>query len=150
MNRPHPGLLQTGCCSNCTNRQRYRHFARLNNHCSWKIWDMKHLCPMTQKTGQLPAIQIKRNTNKKRSSSEEQKSNFNVRSLRFVSSKFHDLKSLELQIFAMILLTSSFISNLLYYRYWCHAVAQLVEKLRYKPEGRGFDSRLCHWNSSLT
>jgi hypothetical protein len=29
-------------------------------------------------------------------------------------------------------------------------VAQLVEALRYKPEGRGFDSRLCHWNISLT
>ena len=28
--------------------------------------------------------------------------------------------------------------------------AQLVEALRYKPEGRGFDSRLCHWNFSLT
>ena len=24
------------------------------------------------------------------------------------------------------------------------AMAQLVEALRYKPEGRGFDSRLCH------
>ena len=31
-----------------------------------------------------------------------------------------------------------------------HAVAQLVEALRYKSEGRGFDSRLCHWNFSLT
>jgi hypothetical protein len=31
-----------------------------------------------------------------------------------------------------------------------HAVAQLVEALRYKPEGRGFDSRWCHWNLSLT
>ena len=30
-----------------------------------------------------------------------------------------------------------------------HAVAQLVEALRYKP-GRGFDSRWCHWNFSLT
>jgi hypothetical protein len=30
------------------------------------------------------------------------------------------------------------------------AVAQLVEALRYKPEGRGFDSRWCHWNSLLT
>ena len=30
-----------------------------------------------------------------------------------------------------------------------HAVAQLLEALRYKPEGRGFDSRLCHWNFSL-
>jgi len=26
-----------------------------------------------------------------------------------------------------------------------YAVAQLVEALRYKPEGRGFDSRWCHW-----
>jgi hypothetical protein len=31
-----------------------------------------------------------------------------------------------------------------------HAVAQLVEALRYKPEGRGFHSRWCHWNFSLT
>jgi len=26
-----------------------------------------------------------------------------------------------------------------------HAVAQLVEALRYKTEGRGFDSRWCYW-----
>jgi hypothetical protein len=25
-------------------------------------------------------------------------------------------------------------------------VAQLVEALRYKPEGFGFDSRCCHWS----
>jgi len=25
-----------------------------------------------------------------------------------------------------------------------HAMAQLVEALRYKPEGRGFDSHWCH------
>jgi len=31
-----------------------------------------------------------------------------------------------------------------------HAVAQLVEAMRYKPEGRGFDSRWCHWSFSLT
>jgi len=31
-----------------------------------------------------------------------------------------------------------------------HAVAQLVEALRYKPEGRGFDSRWCHCIFSLT
>jgi hypothetical protein len=31
-----------------------------------------------------------------------------------------------------------------------HAVAQLFEAPRYKPEGRGFDSRWCHWNFSLT
>ena len=28
---------------------------------------------------------------------------------------------------------------------WRHAVAHLVEALRYKSEGRGFDSRCCHW-----
>jgi hypothetical protein len=26
-------------------------------------------------------------------------------------------------------------------------VVQLVKTLRYKAKGRGFDSRLCHWNS---
>jgi len=31
-----------------------------------------------------------------------------------------------------------------------HAVAQLVEALCYKPEGRGFDFRWYHWNFSLT
>ena len=31
-----------------------------------------------------------------------------------------------------------------------HAVVQLVEALRYKPEGRGFDSRWCHWSFLLT
>jgi len=30
--------------------------------------------------------------------------------------------------------------------YMEHAVAHLFEALRYKPEGRGFDSRWCHWN----
>jgi hypothetical protein len=30
-----------------------------------------------------------------------------------------------------------------------HAVSQLVEAMRYKPEGRRFDSRWCHWNFSL-
>ena len=44
-------------------------------------------------------------------------------------------------------------NNNYYYYYiiiWGHAVAQLVEALLYKPEGRGFDSRWCHWNCSLT
>ena len=31
-----------------------------------------------------------------------------------------------------------------------HAVVKLVEALRYRPEGRGFDFRLCHWNFLLT
>jgi len=26
-----------------------------------------------------------------------------------------------------------------------HALSQLVEALRYKSEGHGFDSRCCHW-----
>jgi hypothetical protein len=29
-------------------------------------------------------------------------------------------------------------------------VTHLVEALRYKPEGRGSDSRWCQWNFSLT
>ena len=31
-----------------------------------------------------------------------------------------------------------------------HAVAELAETLRYKPEDRGFDSQWCHCNFSLT
>jgi hypothetical protein len=31
-----------------------------------------------------------------------------------------------------------------------YAVAQLVKALRYKPEGRGFDSHWGHWNFSVT
>ena len=30
------------------------------------------------------------------------------------------------------------------------AVAELVEALRYEPEGGGLDSQWCHWNFSLT
>ena len=37
-----------------------------------------------------------------------------------------------------------------YISYVGYAVAQLVEALHYKPEGRGFDSRWCQWNFSLT
>jgi len=48
------------------------------------------------------------------------------------------------------------ILSLVYTIYMCvcvgggHAVTQLVEALRYKLEGHAFDSRLCHWNFSLT
>jgi hypothetical protein len=31
-----------------------------------------------------------------------------------------------------------------------HAAVQLVEAMRYKLEGHGFDSGWCHWNFSLT
>jgi len=45
----------------------------------------------------------------------------------------------------------SFSSNNNQYKcIWEHAVVQLVEALRYKPEGHGFNSRWCHWNFSLT
>jgi len=45
----------------------------------------------------------------------------------------------------------NFIANIKRYVYWeGHVVAQMIEALRYKPEGRGFDSRWCHWNFSLT
>jgi len=37
-----------------------------------------------------------------------------------------------------------------YFTWRGHAVARLVETLRYKLEGSGFDSRWCHWNFSLT
>jgi hypothetical protein len=35
---------------------------------------------------------------------------------------------------------------LIFYRWSGHVVAQFVEALRYKPEGRGFDSLWVHWN----
>jgi len=31
-----------------------------------------------------------------------------------------------------------------------HAVAHLIDGLRYTPKGRGFDSRWSHWDFSLT
>ena len=53
----------------------------------------------------------------------------------------------------MVLLRPPWISVSIYqsYRYISGtAVEQLVEALRYKSEGRGFDYRWCHWNFSLT
>jgi hypothetical protein len=41
-------------------------------------------------------------------------------------------------------------ANHLIYNRGTLLVAQLVEALRYKSEGRGFDSRSYHWNFSLT
>jgi len=43
---------------------------------------------------------------------------------------------------------TKFVGNKTYLR--SSIVAQLVEALRYKSEGRGFDSRWCHWNFPLT
>jgi hypothetical protein len=46
-----------------------------------------------------------------------------------------------------------YINNSLYIvstaTYW-GARWRSVKALRYKPAGRGFDSRWCHWNFSLT
>jgi len=46
------------------------------------------------------------------------------------------------------------ITHYIYYIITCYVLvarlAQLVEALRYKPEGREFDSRWCHWIFSLT
>ena len=41
-------------------------------------------------------------------------------------------------------------NNYKYQEVMGYAVAQLIEALRYKPEGRGFDPQWCHWNVSLT
>jgi hypothetical protein len=38
----------------------------------------------------------------------------------------------------------------LYLTVWGPIVAQSVEALRYKPEGRGFNSQWGHWDFSLT
>jgi mannitol/fructose-specific phosphotransferase system IIA component (Ntr-type) len=49
----------------------------------------------------------------------------------------------EMKRTEIIIHTFTFISTK-YSMHRGHAVAQLVESLRYKPECRGFDSRLCH------
>jgi len=55
----------------------------------------------------------------------------------------------EVQSFQLMMILNWNISIGTFY-IWGHAVAQLVEALRYKPEGRGFDFRWCQWNFSLT
>jgi len=52
---------------------------------------------------------------------------------------------LDLVLFKMIKTAKQIITV-----YLCKTVAKFVEALRYKPEGRGFDSRWCHWNLSST
>jgi hypothetical protein len=43
-----------------------------------------------------------------------------------------------------------FSNRSLFWAFVSFCLAQLVEALRYKSEGRGFESRLCHWNFPLT
>jgi hypothetical protein len=52
-----------------------------------------------------------------------------------VTTSFH----FDIQDFIQVMFIKLCLNQLL------HAVAQLVEALRYKPEGRGFDSRWFHW-----
>ena len=47
-------------------------------------------------------------------------------------------------------MSNNITQNLIVYFLHVFRVAQLVEALRYKPEGSGFDPRWCHCNSSLT
>ena len=77
--------------------------------------------------------------------------------LLFVSNFTALPKYLYLQQFSFsqsILFAASSRTELAVYLYLLttrgHAVVQLVEALRYKSEGRGFDSRWCNWNFSLT
>jgi len=58
---------------------------------------------------------------------------------------------MNLFVILSILYTLTFIKLLTHILLmWGHAVAQLLEALCYKPEGRGFDSRWRHWIFSLT
>jgi hypothetical protein len=57
----------------------------------------------------------------------------------------------------LALLTDSYITSLYnstiygwYFRQSGVRGGVVVKALRYKPAGRGFDSRWCHWNFSVT
>ena len=73
----------------------------------------------------------------------ERKEDTNVRIILRTSWSLYARGLLQVSQTVIILLCKEIV-------YWFTAVAKLVEALRYKPEGRGFDSRLCHWNFSLT
>ena len=45
------------------------------------------------------------------------------------------------------LLVCDLVYIIIYWRCAGHAMGQLVEALRYNPEGRGFDSRIFHWHN---
>jgi hypothetical protein len=65
------------------------------------------------------------------------------------NSKLKEISVLNEQLLYPFTCTTQLIS-VKFILHWGAAVAQLVEALRYKPERRGFDSRWCHWNFSLT
>ena len=62
-------------------------------------------------------------------------------------SSFHGILITDLVVLYFSTINVIFFSYLLVLG---QAVVQFVEALRYKPEGRGFDSRWCHWNFSFT
>ena len=63
----------------------------------------------------------------------------------------HTSRAKVCNIDKMVRITITFMLNYYHYHFTKgYAVAQLVEALRYKPEGRGFDSRWSHWNFSVT
>jgi hypothetical protein len=51
------------------------------------------------------------------------------------------------QVVFIIIIT---IMMLIYHYRWGHTLAHLTEAVRYKAEGREFDSQWCHLNFSLT
>jgi hypothetical protein len=53
-------------------------------------------------------------------------------------------------VLCSVLLSMSFVNDRNYIIWGFAVVARLVETLRNKPEGRGFDSRWGNWDFSLT
>jgi hypothetical protein len=69
--------------------------------------------------------------------------------LNHVSRICSDAAILHLQFKVQVMLLPTL--NILYfYITWGARGGAVAEALRYKPEGRGIDSRWCHWNFSLT
>ena len=64
-------------------------------------------------------------------------------------------RTVSLRAFRSYLLTNSRLFHIFCLKYFFiwgrggYTVAQLIEALRNKSEGRGFDSRWYHWNFSL-
>src|SRR5215475_7692594 len=72
-----------------------------------------------------------------------------------MSTRLYGLTSRKKDFLALPAVTTSAIKQRIYVILLCAAFESstdgaVVEALRYKPEGRGIDSRWCHWNFSLT
>jgi hypothetical protein len=68
----------------------------------------------------------------------------------FVSLRFPRFVKLDLIIIYLTLAYELLVNGIIVQWRVGYVVTQLVEALCYKPEGRGFDSRWCHWNFLLT